>query len=207
MYKVFIENKSVIITEIYSSPTFGSLLEHKSNQTLNKDILPLLQDKHVRSVVVICKNAKVVFKKLFKNYELIEAAGGVVQRKKRVLVIKRNGKWDLPKGKIELEELKEVAAVREIEEECGIIGPTVDELLCETYHTYNFKDKQVLKHTYWYAMSFSGKKKLIPQEEEGITKAKWAKKGNLEKIKKNTYNSIIDVIMSFEEKLKKRNSI
>jgi ADP-ribose pyrophosphatase YjhB (NUDIX family) len=99
--------------------------------------------------------------------------------------------------------LNEVAAVREIEEESGIVGPTVEDFLCETYHTYSFKNEQVLKRTYWYSLSFSGKKKLIPQEEEGITKAKWLKKSKLAKIKKNTFSSILEVITSFEDKMKK----
>ena len=203
MYKVFIENKSVIITETDSDSNFCPVLDEKSVKTLEKDILPVLDDVDVQSVVVRCENASAKFKKLFKNYQLIEAAGGILQRKNRILVIKRNGKWDLPKGKIEIGELNEVAAVREIEEECGIAGPTIEDFLCETYHTYAFNNKQVLKRTYWYSLSFSGKKKLIPQEEEGITKAKWLKKSKLAKIKQNTFSSILEVISSFEDKMKK----
>lgn len=203
MYKVFIENKSVIITETDSDSNFCPVLDEKSAKTLEKHILPLLDDAEVQSVVVRCENASAKFKKLFKNYQLIEAAGGIVQRKNRILVIKRNGKWDLPKGKIEIGELNEVAAVREIEEECGIVGANVEDFLCETYHTYVFKDKQVIKRTYWYLLAFSGKKNLIPQQEEGISKAKWLKKSKLVKIKKNTFSSIIEVIAAFEEKFKK----
>jgi 8-oxo-dGTP pyrophosphatase MutT (NUDIX family) len=203
MYKVFIENKSVIITETDSSFNFCPELDGKSVKSLEKDILPILLNPEVNSVVVRCKNASAKFKLLFKNYELIQAAGGIVQRKNRILVIKRNGKWDLPKGKIEIDELNEVAAIREIEEECGITGPTVEDFLCETYHTYVFKDKQVIKRTYWYLLAFSGKKNLIPQEEEGISKAKWLKKSKLVKIKKNTFSSILEVIAAFEEKFKK----
>ena len=96
MYKVFIENKSVIITETDIDSNFCPVLDEKSAKTLEKDILPLLEDADVQTVVVRCENASVKFKKLFKNHQLIEAAGGIVQRKNSILIIKRNGKWDLP---------------------------------------------------------------------------------------------------------------
>ena len=52
---------------------------------------------------------------------LIEAAGGLVKNENGdYLFIYRNDKWDLPKGKIEKDEKTKVAAVREVEEECGI---------------------------------------------------------------------------------------
>ena len=53
----------------------------------------------------------------------VPAAGGIVQNEHReVLFIFRKGKWDLPKGKMEKAERPEVAAIREVEEECGVTG-------------------------------------------------------------------------------------
>ncbi len=48
----------------------------------------------------------------FKNFKVIEAAGGIVQNEKKdILFIYRLGKWDLPKGKIEKGEKEEACAV------------------------------------------------------------------------------------------------
>ena len=55
------------------------------------------------------------------KYILIEAAGGLVYNSdKQILMIFRNGKWDLPKGKKEDKETIIQCALREVEEECGI---------------------------------------------------------------------------------------
>ena len=40
----------------------------------------------------------------FSNYELIDAAGGLVENNGNFLWIFRNGIWDLPKGKLEINE-------------------------------------------------------------------------------------------------------
>ena len=53
---------------------------------------------------------------------MIRAAGGVVARDGRVLVVHRPGHadWSLPKGKLEAGETWEAAALREVEEETGL---------------------------------------------------------------------------------------
>ena len=55
-----------------------------------------------------------------------ETAGGVViSKKKKVLVVNQRGKsWSLPKGHIEEGEDAKTAAIREIEEETGILRLT-----------------------------------------------------------------------------------
>ena len=80
------------------------------------------------------------------HYQLIEAAGAVVvNSKSEVLWILRNGKWDLPKGKVEKEEKVEDAAVREVEEECAVRGINRGALLGVTYHTYLYKGEAIKK--------------------------------------------------------------
>ena len=53
---------------------------------------------------------------------VIRAAGGVIVRDGRVLVVhrSRHGDWSLPKGKLEPGETWEDAALREVEEETGL---------------------------------------------------------------------------------------
>ena len=56
------------------------------------------------------------------NIELVRAAGGVVVRDGRVLLIHRPeyGDWSLPKGKLHDGESWEEGALREVEEETGL---------------------------------------------------------------------------------------
>lgn len=109
--------------------------------------------------------------------KLIEAGGGVLYRKKgeviQVLIIKRNGNWDLPKGKLENHETIEECAVREVAEEVGVQAPVIDAYLCETYHEYIEKGSVVGKKTKWYSMKQVINTGLEPQQEEGITQLKW----------------------------------
>ena len=131
------------------------------------------------------------------DYLLIEAAGGLVYNSKNeVLMIFRNGKWDLPKGKMEDFEMIENCAIREIEEECGVTGIIIVKKLLDTYHTYNINEIDILKKTYWYKMKTSYSEKLSPQIEEGITKVEWVKSKNLQSRLRDTYPNIIDVFKS-----------
>lgn len=46
-------------------------------------------------------------------------------------------------------------------------------------------------------MTCNGNEELTPQKNEGITKAKWFKREKLDKIRSNTYESILDVMESY----------
>ena len=63
------------------------------------------------------------FQKFINSFPLIRAAGGVVRKNNihgPVLMMFRRGRWDLPKGKIDEGEGRRAAAIREVQEECGI---------------------------------------------------------------------------------------
>ena len=91
----------------------------------------------------------------------------------RVLWIQRNGKWDLPKGKLEPGERLEEAAVREVEEETGIADLTIVGDVC-TFHTYEAGGVVHLKTTFWYPMTHDGDATPgEPQAIEGITDVTW----------------------------------
>ena len=126
---------------------------------------------------------------------MIEAAGGLVFNKDGdILMIFRNGKWDLPKGKLEIGESVEECAIREVEEECSIYGLDITEKLLETYHTYNLSGKEILKRTYWYKMNTDFNGELIPQIEEGITKVSWVSKDKISEKLTNSYGNISDIL-------------
>ena len=127
------------------------------------------------------------FKGLFK---VIEASGGIVQNEEGdILFIYRNDKWDLPKGKIELNETREIAGIREVQEECGFKEIKLLDYIGTTYHLYSEKKEEVLKMSYWYKM-YSNDKVLVPQLEEGITDLSWVSRTDVPELLQNTYPNI-----------------
>ncbi len=136
-----------------------------------------------------------ILKQIKKQFIHNKAAGGLVFNKKReLLLIKRLGKWDLPKGKLELGETKPIGAIREVEEECGIHGVSILKKLKSSYHVYPFENAWALKTSYWYSMNYEGDEKLIPQLEENITEAVWVNFKALDLDKLETYPAIAKVL-------------
>ncbi len=125
----------------------------------------------------------------------IIAAGGLVKNSEgKFLFIFRRGKWDLPKGKVEKGEKMEDAAIREVQEECGIEDVEIIQPLTKTIHTYELNGEKILKETHWFLMKTNFEKKLIPQKEEDITKAIWADKKKVEELLKKSYETIREVV-------------
>ncbi|MBK7122306.1 MAG: NUDIX domain-containing protein [Chitinophagaceae bacterium] len=134
----------------------------------------------------------------FKNFKVIEAAGGIVQNeKKEILFIQRLGKWDLPKGKIEKGEKEEQCALREVTEETGVTNLQLKKKVGETYHVYDEFGKHFLKISHWYHMTCSAKQVLKPQVEEHITQIKWVKTRDIKEPVKDTYPSVKDILGTF----------
>jgi len=133
--------------------------------------------------------------RFFNFFKIIEAAGGVVRNENNeILVIFRNGKWDLPKGKIEKgKETFRQAAIREVREETGVKTLNITGKLMTTYHLYFKKERIVLKPTYWFEMYAESSSKLKPGESENISLVAWVKKEDLPGILSNTYNSLKEV--------------
>jgi 8-oxo-dGTP pyrophosphatase MutT (NUDIX family) len=143
----------------------------------------------------------------FKQFNVIEAAGGIVQNSaKEILFIKRLGKWDLPKGKMEKGENQEECAVREVEEETGVSNLNLKKKIGVTYHTYDLFGKHNLKITYWYSMVCAKGKNTIPQIEEDITEVKWIADKDVTAIMTNTYPSIKDILSSFFNEMQEINN-
>ncbi len=128
----------------------------------------------------------------FKTYfKYIEAAGGLVRNKQNeLLIIHRFGIPDLPKGKIEKNESPQKAALREVEEECGISTLEIVGKAKSSYHIYIHKSKTILKKTHWFYMKYKDNEKLIPQTEEDISLVEWCNYEKIMKYKKETYLSL-----------------
>lgn len=136
---------------------------------------------------------------VFHDHKFIEAAGGIVAQKEEFLFIKRNGVWDIPKGKLEKGESSEEGAVREIEEECNVKKLKLEQHLVDTWHTYKMNGKLMIKKTYWYYLHLQDENQdLLPQTEEGITEVKFFPAKDFEIVRENTYGSIHEVLDALE---------
>lgn len=202
MYKVFIDNTPLYIVEEIGEMLPNAVYIHSENITSIQQAIFAFSKKVKLShpIYVVSEKPESTFAKLFQGFEYIEASGGIVQREDRFLFIKRNGFWDIPKGKLETGEDPKLGAIREIEEECGIVGPKIDHLITTTFHTYKIKNKPKIKKTFWYALDYDGPKEVVGQLEEGITKVKWFKKSDLDKVRSRTFESILDVLDAYKPK-------
>ena len=134
------------------------------------------------------------YRKICEEFKEVNAGGGLVSnRRGDFLLISRNGLWDLPKGHQEPGEDIRMTAAREVEEETGIKGLLMRELICITDHCYRRDGIWHLKHTWWYDMLHNDPTDLTPQREEDITKAAWVAKSSLPAFLTNTYPSIAEV--------------
>ena len=106
----------------------------------------------------------------------VRAAGCIIEddRTGNYLLIRRNGRWDLPKGKVEAGETLLQAATRESNEETSLdVSASSNQVPLKTYHIYNLYGGWHLKQTSWFkghcGPDINGK----PQQEEGITEVVW----------------------------------
>jgi len=144
---------------------------------------------------LICPDPRATILQFMEDFTVIQAAGGLVFNKEdQLLTIKRNGLWDLPKGKIERHEDQMAAALREVMEETGINMINISDKIGETYHVYYEDDILLLKETHWYLMNSHGKGTLKPQLEEGISEVKFANLDWFKTSEFNSYQSAHDVI-------------
>ncbi|MBR4843319.1 MAG: NUDIX domain-containing protein [Alistipes sp.] len=146
-------------------------------------------------VAVISQDPTATFEELKQDFVLVEAAGGVVQNERdELLMIELRGRWDLPKGHIEAGEEANIAALREVEEETGVVAELVDkESIMETWHAYNTYGRWELKRTRWWRMrALCGE--LKPEDEEGIARVEWCSAESMQERLKMSYATIRRVV-------------
>ncbi len=199
MYKVFINDKVICFTNNSNVVNeFTSVLKLNFYcANLTTTFLRVLgEDNSTSAIVINVDDFENAFEEFKKDFNLIDAAGGLVENENgKKLFIYRLDKWDLPKGKIERGEGVEEAAVREVEEECGIDGLVVEKKLIDTYHIYKMKSGFVLKQTYWFMMTTNFCGELVPQLEEDITRVEWLDQNEIDKkVLSNTYPSILELL-------------
>ena len=130
----------------------------------------------------------------------IKAAGGIVIQGKKILFIKKNGRWEFPKGRLKKGSKRKATALREIYEETGIPKKDLNIIkpLIPTHDNIKVGKNVVIKKTHWYLIEFLGndKTKLIPEKKEGITKCKWLTSSEIVLIMKDS-RPLIHYLLEF----------
>ena len=168
-------------------------------KSLHQYIDLLEKSPEYKSVVIYYSDLQKLIADFTSIYKIIEAAGGLVfNEKKEILVMFRRGLWDLPKGKIDEGETPEIAAIREVIEETGLVNVVIELFFKKTYHTYTLKEKRILKRTYWYLMQTTDTK-LTPQTEEDIEIVQFVEKHRFLVMHKQIYGSILELLTAVEQ--------
>ncbi|NML59391.1 NUDIX hydrolase [Chryseobacterium cheonjiense] len=200
MYKVFVNEKKLLLSK--QSENLEKTLGYE-NVTSLEIALDLLENTSVKELNVFGENINEIWQEFQKLFRIIEAAGGIVSNPDGdILFIKRLGKWDLPKGKMEKGESREESAVREIEEETGLQNVELLSFINTTYHIYIERNgDKVLKCTHWFEMNFDGEDTSKPQIEEGITEVAWKNTLQIEEeVFPSTFKNIRLIIREFWNK-------
>ncbi len=197
MHKIYLEKRCIVICPpddpALSDP--NSIELHLGGTPDIASIVGMFETSSSLSRVYIpTDDIDGTYKGFCSQFKEVNAAGGLVSnRRGDVLLIRRNDLWDLPKGHQEEGEDISVTALREVQEETGVLNLRLGGLICITDHCYRRNDIWHLKHTWWYDMLYMDPIDLTPQKEEDITKAAWVARSGLSPYLKNTYPSIVEV--------------
>ena len=194
--KRYAHHDDTILIDEYSHPAVNAMVHEMRRESIHAGIF-------LHSDLGMLKKA------FWKKFMLVQAGGGLVQAgggvaqagdgwvqngHEQYLFMLRRGKWDLPKGKLDPGETLEQCAVREVGEETGLKRVRLDGPLLVTYHTYDESGHHILKETHWYRMTTSPDQAITPQQEEQITELVWVEAGQIGRLLKNTFPSILDVL-------------
>jgi 8-oxo-dGTP pyrophosphatase MutT (NUDIX family) len=198
MYKVYFKDKTVYFGDDFSKAfekNNGLFYNYTNLKELTELVYAFSLMKGIEKLFIIHNDIITLFEEFKTCFNYIDAAGGVVMRPDgKFLVMKRDGIWDLPKGKLEKGENTETAALREVEEETGLNNLKIIKPILSTFHTYQISKDIALKKTKWFEMNYNGEEEAVPEVAENITEIRWAKPGETDFIRKNTYPSVLDVL-------------
>lgn len=169
-------------------------------------ILDLINSKVPINLISLCitiNEYRALKNYLKKKFKVVKAAGGLVRKKEKFLMIYRMKKWDLPKGKKDSGERSKETAVREVAEECGV-QVKLEKKICTTWHTYTMNKNNMIKKTRWYTMDLIDDSKMKPATEEDIEELRWMTQKEVYHALENSYKSIRFVFEEYykNEKIK-----
>jgi 8-oxo-dGTP pyrophosphatase MutT (NUDIX family) len=201
MYKVFFNDRKLFLTDNFAKHfqvNYGLFYKYRSVDDLKELIRFYAQLTRIDTLYLFHNNIEELRDAFRQCFIPVNAAGGLIRNTRgEYLLIHRRGRWDLPKGKLDKKESFEEAALREVEEECGLSGIEIVKPLISTYHTYPVKDGLALKKTSWFEMRYTGKSKPSPQVEEDINEVKWIAEEKLESYLNDSFPAIRDVFTYF----------
>jgi ADP-ribose pyrophosphatase YjhB (NUDIX family) len=132
------------------------------------------------------------------KFKIVKAAGGLIRKKDKFLMIYRLKKWDLPKGKKEKNERYKQTAMREVEEEVNVTVK-LGTKICTTWHTYTMNKRAMLKKTKWYLMESIDDSRMKPEITEDIEEVRWMNPKEVYHALEHSYKSIHYVFERFYE--------
>ena len=200
---LFFENK--IFRFLSTSSTCGAkegeptYIVGEDEQLTPETLLSAIGTHH--SLNLLCANPQRSLEVFCESLVVVRAAGGLVENSVgEILMIRRKGWPDLPKGHIDEEETSEQAAIREVQEETGLCEVEIVAPLCTSRHFHNAYGRWEVKQTDWYLMYADGESPaLTPQQGEQITSAEWLRARRLWRAVEDSYSTIKVVFEKFLE--------
>lgn len=195
-----------ILDAAAESITQAKLINHvwikNANDSDFDTLLGLLNSKVPTNIlsVIVSATGFPIKKYLRSKFKVVKAAGGLIRKKEKFLMIYRLKKWDLPKGKREKNETYKDTAVREVEEETNI-SVKLGRKICTTWHTYTMNKNAMLKKTRWYLMDCLDDSKMKPDAAEDIEELRWMTRKEVYHALEHSYKSISYVFEQYYNKI------
>lgn len=204
MYKVFFKESFFWLTDdAQIIKNQQNILFQPDKEELDSFIQACLIQNNIFHAIIYHTDLKSLFLNFQSFFKVVGAAGGVVINANKILMIKRFGIPDLPKGHIEIGENTEECALREVKEECGLQELGIEKSLQPTWHIYFRDGKWHLKQTHWFTMYGPSDQPLTPQEEEDIEAVYWLPCKQIDLVLPQTYASLREVLTEVKERCEK----
>lgn len=191
---IYFQDKSLTFSSL-KPKTEGYVIPASEASSLTRAKVLKIFESH-NSVTLPTSDPQAAFAAFAREFTTVEAAGGVaVNPRGEWLMIRRNERWDLPKGHVEAGESFDCCAEREIEEETGVKARVLRPL-CDTYHAYFFPptERWELKRTHWYLLRATESGDTKPQTEEGIVDVVWCNPTEVDRYLEESYPTIRRVV-------------
>ncbi len=198
-YRIYFKDIPLLFTDDptpYTSDRDTLMVPTHSDQAI-REVLEYIENMPMHSRVVFHGKSPdellTMFKSVFGDNYVLAGGGVVFDELGRVLVIYRNRRWDLPKGKMEPGETVQETAIRETREETGLKNLNIRYPFIITHHYYYRGGRRILKETHWFAMEGSNRELLVPAQHEGIEKAQWIPVEEISSLYDQTYANLLQV--------------
>lgn len=202
MKRVYYADKVIVFTSDYQTSEGKTLFDPAGELPGVERILKALDD--TRQLTIWSPDSEKLFDAFCTLFTHVEAAGGAVFSDEKLLMIRRRGFWDLPKGHLENGETLRECAVREVSEECGLDAACLDITgeIARTLHFYWHEptERWEMKRTTWYKMRYNGDPlRVEPQSEEEITAVEWMTLPQATRATAGSYMTIRDVVAAIND--------